>query len=252
MTNYFTKTEANSTFIDFTTNQTISGGKTFNNVLYAKNKLVVGINGNAGLNLEVLQQLYLYSVNSPFTDYARILNVGGGTMRYHSYSPIQGYSSKHDFYSSLTGADDASKVVSFETGAALTKVYNTFEVAGQAIFNNGAIFNTVLPTTTITATSSNELVNFTTLNSQSFIKSSSNINFTGFNTFQNYTTFKASLDLLDGTGTKSGNIIMEATGTLIINNNTLVVQLISELMMPEVLIIHEQPLMKTSLTFKFL
>jgi hypothetical protein len=49
---------------------------------------------------------------------------------------------------------------------------------------------------------------------------SANINFTGNNTFQNYTTFKASLDLLDGTGTKSGNIIMEATGDLVINNNT--------------------------------
>ena len=48
-------------------------------------------------------------------------------MRYHSYSPIQGYSSKHDFYSSLNGADDSTnRVVSFETGAALTKVYNTF------------------------------------------------------------------------------------------------------------------------------
>ena len=46
-------------------------------------------------------------------------------MRYHSYSQIQGYSSKHDFYSSLNGVDDdTNRVVSFETGASATKVFN--------------------------------------------------------------------------------------------------------------------------------
>ena len=52
-----------------------------------------------------------------------------------------------------------------------------------------------------------------------FITLSANNNFTGFNTFQNATTFKASLELLDGTGTKSGSVGMVPSGNLGINTN---------------------------------
>ena len=198
----------------------INGNTTINN------KLVVGVNGNTGLNLEVLQQLYFYHVGAPYTDYGRILNVGSGITRYHSYSPIQGFSSKHDFYSSLTGADDATKVVSFETGASLTKVYNTFEVAGTSTFSdiiicdNGATFNNVIPTTNISATSGDELVNYTTLTSQGFVTSSSilsaNNNFTGFNTFSSGLTVRSTLLLKDITNVLQGSIDLLSGGLLTI------------------------------------
>jgi hypothetical protein len=82
-------------------------------------------------------------------------------------------------------------------------------------------FNTNLPTSTITATTANQLVNFTTLNGQSFVKSSSSTSFTGNNIFQVYTTFRAALYLQDSlTATKTGDITLQNSGILTINNNT--------------------------------
>ena len=112
--------ESNSTTIN---SNLIGTTASFSGQVNATEGLIVGVNGNGGKDLQVLQQAYFYQVGSPYTDYGRLLNVGSGTMRYHSYSP--GNSSKHDFYSSPTGDED-DKVVSFETGAALTKVYNPF------------------------------------------------------------------------------------------------------------------------------
>ncbi len=104
-----------------------------------------------------------------------------------------------------------------ETG---TSYFNgTVGFGALSPFDNGAVFNTILPTTTITATNSNELVNFTTLNAQSFIKSSSNTTFSGFNTFSNGLTIKSTLDLKDTINTQSGIIDMGGDGVLVISSN---------------------------------
>ena len=204
--NFYTQnsqgTTANTLKIEYDTSTfnsalVVGGTATFNGQVNATNKLVVGVNGNTGLNLEVLQQLKLYDVNSPFTDYGRILNVGGGIMRYHSYSQIQGYSSKHDFYSSLNGVDDdTNRVVSFETGASATKVFNNLyssnlqgltatgtqnlytnlqtngslnigSNASTCNINSNTTFSQI-PVCSVGATSSNQLVNYTTLTGQNY------------------------------------------------------------------------------------
>lgn len=133
MSSSFGQTEADLLYLSKTKTDTSTAPiTTFNGQINAKNKVVVGVNGINGTNLEVLGQIYCYDVNTLATDYGRILNGGTGVMLYHSYSPVGGFSTKHRFYSSLNGQDNATdRVLSFETGAVLTKVYNTFEVNGM-------------------------------------------------------------------------------------------------------------------------
>ena len=67
---------------------------------------------------------------------------------------------------------------------------------GLSTFNNGAIFNTVIPTTSITATMANEIVNYTTLTSQSYttlpLVQSNNSTYTGTNIFSGDITLSRS------------------------------------------------------------
>ena len=70
---------------------------------------------------------------------------------------------------------------------ASTTVANTLVCNSQAIFNNGATFNSGIPTTPIIASSANELVNYTTLTTQGYttlsaVQSNGNT-FTATNTF---------------------------------------------------------------------
>ena len=67
---------------------------------------------------------------------------------------------------------------------------------GLSTFNNGAIFNTVIPTTSITATTANQIVNYTTLTSQSYttlpLVQSNNSTYTGTNIFSGDITLSRS------------------------------------------------------------
>ena len=59
-------------------------------------------------------------------------------------------------------------------------------LASPNAFTNTNTFNSFLPTSTITASSANELVNFTCLNAQSFVKPSFNNVWTGTNSFNSF------------------------------------------------------------------
>ena len=88
----------------------------------------------------------------------------------------------------------------------------------QLICNNGAVFNTTLPTSTITAINANELVNYTTLTGQGFttlalVRSSTN-NFTGFNTFSSGLTIRSTLLLKDTANVLEGSIDLISGGLL--------------------------------------
>jgi hypothetical protein len=218
---------------------------TFNSALVVgetgtfKKGLIVGVNGNTGLNLEVLQQAYFYNVNETYNnDYGRILNAGEA-MLYHAYSPNNNYSTSHRFYSALNGLE-AGKFKSFETGAAVTSVYNNFEVATinagitgstgtQSLYTdlttgslnigsttstcsiNSKTTFTQIPECGVTATSGNQLTNKTYVDnavSGGSILASDN-QWTGKNTFNVQTTFG---------GTATFNSALVAGGTATFNN----------------------------------
>jgi hypothetical protein len=102
-----------------------------------------------------------------------------------------------------------------------TTIQTPLEVVDSATFNGGAVFNTVIPTTSLNANTNNQIVNWQTLNAQGFITSASilgnNNIFTGFNTFDVYQTFKGSVVLKNTTN--EGTITMLPSTVLSINTN---------------------------------
>ena len=68
-----------------------------------------------------------------------------------------------------------------------TTIYNNLVSNSQSTFNGGAVFNSIIPTCSITASSANQLVNYTTLTSQGYITASSILSasnaWTGSNSF---------------------------------------------------------------------
>jgi len=94
---------------------------------------------------------------------------------------------------------------------------------GLSTFNNGAVFNTVIPTTTITATTANQLVNYTTLTSQSFttlaLVQSNNSTYTGTNIFQQDITVKSSVYLNSISGGRQATFYLDNYGTVLISSD---------------------------------
>jgi hypothetical protein len=87
--------------------------------------------------------------------------------------------------------------------ASSTTLANELISNGQATFNNGATFNSVIPTTSISASSANQLVNYTTLTTQGYttlalVQGNGNT-FTSTNTFTQNATFNSSLYIKDAT-----------------------------------------------------
>jgi len=88
----------------------------------------------------------------------------------------------------------ASGTISIGTSA------SSCSMESSAIFNNGAVFNSVIPTTSLIASSNNELVNFQCLNSQGFLTTASILNsnnsWSGTNTFSNFSTFNNVVEIV--------------------------------------------------------
>jgi len=106
---------------------------------------------------------------------------------------------------------------------ASTTLSNALISNSTATFNNGATFNSVIPTTSITASSPNDLVNYTTLTSQGYTTLSavqSNTNtFTSTNTFNGNLVSATGLIVKDSSlqfknGTKEINSFLSSTGEL--------------------------------------
>jgi hypothetical protein len=155
-----TKTFADNTYIDFTTDQNIS----------APNKRFAGLHTTA-LNI------------SP--------TLGGGGNRQQIYitgsdlafDPIFN-SNRYAFYCKDAVPNTTMPLL---INSATTTISNALSIRGLATFSNGAVFNTTVPTCTITATLPNELVNYNTLTGQNYttlplVQGNSNI-WTGTNSF---------------------------------------------------------------------
>jgi hypothetical protein len=136
-----TKTFADNTYIDFTTDQNIS----------APNKRFAGLHTTA-LNI------------SP--------TLGGGGNRQQIYitgsdlafDPIFN-SNRYAFYCKDAVPNTTMPLL---INSATTTISNALSIRGLATFSNGAVFNTTVPTCTITATLPNELVNYNTLTGQNY------------------------------------------------------------------------------------
>ena len=153
---------------------TIVESGTFNPLVI--NKTSVDIAGDA--NIE--GNLILYDT-TPST-LTMSIGVLGNNM---TFDPENTEDTTYNFkVNDITGTSTTTPLI---ISTASTTVANTLVCNSQATFNNGATFNSVIPTTSITASSSNQLVNYTTLTSQGYtslsaVQSNSNT-FTATNTF---------------------------------------------------------------------
>ena len=135
--------------------------------------------------------------------------------RFDNFTPICTVASPTQI-NHLTRKDYCDSNFMFKTGSIAESIngVKTFSnntiFTGLATFNGGAVFNTTIPTTSISASSANELVNYTTLTGQGFttlalVQSNANT-FSATNTFSN---------------------TINANGQVNIKNNLLVYDLIS-------------------------
>ena len=153
---------------------TIVESGTFNPLVI--NKTSVDIAGNANIN----GNLILYDT-TPST-LSMSVGVLGNNM---TFDPENTEDTTYNFkVNDITGTSTTTPLI---ISTASTTVANTLVCNSQATFNNGATFNSVIPTCSITASSSNQLVNYTTLTSQGYttlsaVQSNGNM-FTATNTF---------------------------------------------------------------------
>lgn len=134
---------------------TIIEGTTYNP--FVINKTSVDIAGDANIT----GNLILYDT-TPSTK-TMTIGVLGNNM---TFEPDNTVSSTYNFkVNDITGTLTSTPLT---ISTASTTISNTLVSNSQATFNNGATFNTVIPTTPITALSANELVNYTTLTTQGY------------------------------------------------------------------------------------
>jgi len=157
-----------------------------NNTFSANTSFNGEVDCNTWLNLKFRTRIY------------DILGSGNHTQMYmigtndFVIAPIQN-SGKINFY-----CKDAVGVqtLTFSSASVANTSNSPFISNGLATFNAGAVFNTVIPTTSISATSANHIVNYTTLTSQSFttlaLVQSNNSTYTGTNIFSGDITLSRS------------------------------------------------------------
>lgn len=143
-----------------------------------------------------------FVINKTSVDIAGDANIGGNLILYDTtpstlsmsvgvlgnnmtFDPENTLNTTYKFkVNDITGTSTTTPLI---ISTASTTVANELISNGQATFNNGATFNSVIPTTSITALSANQLVNYTTLTSQGYttlsaVQSNGNT-FTATNTF---------------------------------------------------------------------
>ena len=129
MTNYLLASTASTTYIDFSTDQTIS----------ASNKRFAGLHTTA-LNISPIlggggnkQQIY----------------VSGTTLEF-----VPQFNNNVFKFNTKDGASTQTNPLTISS--ATTTISNALSITGLATFSNGAVYNTILPTSIISATSPNE------------------------------------------------------------------------------------------------
>ena len=136
---YFTNTNGNDNLVTFTTTgSTFNTDLQINSDLYVSNSNVRLYSSNLYCGGEIRCQKLLANDDETLLEQLLYTNLGS------------------------TG-----KLTIGSTGTNST-FNSALVVGGTATFNNGATFNTVIPTTSIQASSENELVNYTTLTSQGY------------------------------------------------------------------------------------
>ena len=188
---------------------TIVESGTFNPLVI--NKTSVDIAGNA--NIE--GNLILYDT-TPST-LSMSVGVLGNNM---TFDPENTLNTTYNF--KVNDSSGTSTTTPLIISTASTTVANTLVCNSQATFNNGATFNSVIPTTTITASSANQLVNYSTLTTQGYttlsaVQSNSNT-FTATNTFTGNLVSTSAIivraSLAIENGTKQMQSYLTATGEL--------------------------------------
>jgi microcystin-dependent protein/non-homologous end joining protein Ku len=182
---------------------TFTNTNTFSNV----------VNLNGQLNLK--NNFVLYDLALPNTNYLRIYQSGNDI----SFSPTGGSNTNY-YFSALNSGGTSVNILQLTSSN--VAINGNASITGLATFSNGAVFNTVLPTTSITATLSSQLVNFTTLTSQGFTTianilanantwTNTNI-FNSATTFANNTTYSAAtINLNSSTATHDTNLFSSIT-----------------------------------------
>jgi hypothetical protein len=188
---------------------TIIEGTTYNPLVI--NKTSVDIAGDAVVD----GNLILYDT----TPSTKTITIGllGNTM---TFDPDNTVSTTYNFKTNDSGGTPTTPLTISSTS---TTVANALISNGQATFNNGATFNSVIPTTSIPATSANELVNYSTLTGQGYttlsaVQSNGNI-FTSTNTFTGNLVSTLGLIIKDSAlafqnGTKQINTYLTAVNEL--------------------------------------
>ena len=188
---------------------TIVESGTFNPLVI--NKTSVDIAGDANIN----GNLILYDT-TPSTK-TMTIGVLGNTM---TFDPDNTVSSTYNF--KVNDSSGTLTTTPLTISTASTTISNTLVCNSQATFNNGATFNSVIPTTTITASSANQLVNYSTLTTQGYttlsaVQSNSNT-FTATNTFTGNLVSTSAIivraSLAIENGTKQMQSYLTATGEL--------------------------------------
>jgi microcystin-dependent protein len=112
--------------------------------------------------------------------------------------------------------------LNISASGSINNLYGTTQIAQQATFNGGAVFNSVIPTTSLIASSNNQIVNWQTLNGQGFLTSASilanNNGWTGTNTFSSFTTFNNNIDV--NNQATFANTMTFSSATININSST--------------------------------
>ena len=188
---------------------TIVESGTFNPLVI--NKTSVDIAGDA--NIE--GNLILYDT----TPSTLTMSVGvlGNNM---TFDPENTLNTTYNFkVNDITGTSTTTPLI---ISTASTTISNALISNGQATFNNGATFNSVIPTCSITASSANQLVNYTTLTTQGYttlsaVQSNGNT-FTATNTFTGNLVSTSAIivraSLAIENGTKQIQSYLTATGEL--------------------------------------
>jgi hypothetical protein len=131
----------------------------------------------SGISLGVSTGSNTISGTTTFNQDVSVTNLltATGGLKTNAITPLVG-SGQNDIYSSLP----IGGTIVFGTASRTMNIY------GNVNMVNNCQFSGFLPTSTITASSANELVNFTCLNAQLFVKPSFNNVWTGTNSFNSF------------------------------------------------------------------
>jgi len=189
-TNTFNTTLPTSTITATTANQLVNyttlTGQSYttlalvqsnNNTFTANTSFNGEVDCNSWLNLKFRTRIY------------DVLGTGNHTQMYHigTYNFVIGPISNSGTVDLYCKDGVGVQTLCFQSSSVANTSNSPFISNGLATFNAGAVFNSVIPTTSISATSANHIVNYTTLTGQSYttlaLVQSNNSTYTGSNIF---------------------------------------------------------------------